>query len=211
VENVIQRIVNRFTGAIIIEGAFATIKAAVVEFVRKARESGSRADLYGADLSGANLYGADLYGANLYGANLSNAKNLASARLDVIRNDVWAVLASAPGESRAVLEALRAGKVDGSVYHGSCACLVGTIANARGCDITALGDLRPDANRPAERWFTHIRPGHTPQNSEICKLTAEWVEKWLTSVSNAFGPARKQTQTVAVNAVKVSKRKAKKS
>ncbi|EBB4743059.1 pentapeptide repeat-containing protein [Salmonella enterica subsp. enterica serovar Typhimurium] len=38
------------------------------------------ADLYGANLRGANLYGANLYGANLYGANLRGA-NLYGANL----------------------------------------------------------------------------------------------------------------------------------
>ncbi|ENR9258074.1 pentapeptide repeat-containing protein [Salmonella enterica] len=38
------------------------------------------ADLYGANLRGANLYGANLYGANLYGANLYGA-NLRGANL----------------------------------------------------------------------------------------------------------------------------------
>ena len=37
------------------------------------KESGKRANLYGANLSSANLYGANLSGANLYGANLSSA------------------------------------------------------------------------------------------------------------------------------------------
>ncbi|EAO8979107.1 pentapeptide repeat-containing protein [Salmonella enterica subsp. enterica serovar 4,[5],12:i:-] len=59
-------------------------------WITSMRESGSRANLYGADLYGANLRGADLrdanlrganlYGANLYGANLRGA-NLYGANL----------------------------------------------------------------------------------------------------------------------------------
>ncbi len=49
-------------------------------WVTSLRESGSRANLYGANLSDANLYGANLSGANLYGANLSDA-NLSGANL----------------------------------------------------------------------------------------------------------------------------------
>ncbi|EKS2355576.1 pentapeptide repeat-containing protein [Salmonella enterica] len=69
-------------------------------WITSMRESGSRANLYGADLYGANLRGADLrdadlcgadlyganlrganlYGANLYGANLCGA-NLCGANL----------------------------------------------------------------------------------------------------------------------------------
>ncbi len=42
-------------------------------WITSMRESGSRANLYGADLRGANLCGADLRGANLCGANLCGA------------------------------------------------------------------------------------------------------------------------------------------
>ncbi|EGD6366230.1 pentapeptide repeat-containing protein [Salmonella enterica] len=49
-------------------------------WITSMRESGSRADLYGADLRGANLYGADLRGADLYGADLRGA-NLYGADL----------------------------------------------------------------------------------------------------------------------------------
>ncbi|EIX7578386.1 pentapeptide repeat-containing protein [Salmonella enterica subsp. enterica serovar Anatum] len=42
-------------------------------WITSMRESGSRADLYGADLRGADLRGADLRGADLRGANLYGA------------------------------------------------------------------------------------------------------------------------------------------
>ncbi|EJH2819483.1 pentapeptide repeat-containing protein [Salmonella enterica] len=42
-------------------------------WITSMRESGSRANLYGADLCGADLRGADLRGANLYGADLYGA------------------------------------------------------------------------------------------------------------------------------------------
>ena len=85
----------------------------------------------------------------------------------------------APAEAPALLAALRAGKVDGLVYQGKCACLVGTIANARGCSYEALGELRPNAERPAERWFLGIAQGDTPETSQIVAITAGWVEEWL--------------------------------
>ncbi|EGO3302792.1 pentapeptide repeat-containing protein [Salmonella enterica] len=49
-------------------------------WITSMRESGSRANLYGANLCGANLYGADLCDANLRGANLCGA-NLCGANL----------------------------------------------------------------------------------------------------------------------------------
>ncbi|ENI4688748.1 pentapeptide repeat-containing protein, partial [Salmonella enterica] len=42
-------------------------------WITSIRESGSRADLYGADLYGADLYGADLRGADLRDADLRDA------------------------------------------------------------------------------------------------------------------------------------------
>ncbi|ECE7619205.1 pentapeptide repeat-containing protein [Salmonella enterica subsp. enterica serovar Nima] len=49
-------------------------------WITSMRESGSRANLYGADLRGADLCGADLRGANLCDANLCDA-NLCGANL----------------------------------------------------------------------------------------------------------------------------------
>ncbi|EBS0458336.1 pentapeptide repeat-containing protein [Salmonella enterica subsp. enterica serovar Agona] len=49
-------------------------------WITSMRESGSRANLYGADLYGADLRDADLCGADLYGANLRGA-NLYGANL----------------------------------------------------------------------------------------------------------------------------------
>ncbi|EBY2091840.1 pentapeptide repeat-containing protein [Salmonella enterica subsp. enterica serovar Nima] len=49
-------------------------------WITSMRESGSRANLYGADLRGADLCGANLYGADLRGANLCDA-NLCGANL----------------------------------------------------------------------------------------------------------------------------------
>ena len=60
---------NRWTGAVLFEGDFATMRLCV-----EAARNG------GADLSGANLRGADLSGANLSGAYLSDA-NLSGANL----------------------------------------------------------------------------------------------------------------------------------
>jgi hypothetical protein len=146
------------------------------------------ADLRDANLRGANLGGADLRDANLRGANLGGA-DLRGADLRPFRDDIWAVLSSAPHEAPAVLAALRAGTVDGSSYSGDCACLVGTIAKAAGCDYDALPVLKPDARRLAETWFMGIHPGDTPETSERAKLAAEWVEDWIGRMRAAFGAA----------------------
>lgn len=109
-------------------------------------------------------------GANLEGANLDETK---------YREDVHAVLDAAPHEAAELLAALHEGRINGTAYEGECACLVGTIANARGCHYQHLEGLAPNASRPAERWFYWIHEGHTPANSTPARLAAEWIEEWL--------------------------------
>ncbi len=69
---------NRFTGTVLFEGEFASLRACVEEAVR-VRADLSGANLYRANLSRANLYRADLSRANLSEANLSGA-NLSGAK-----------------------------------------------------------------------------------------------------------------------------------
>ena len=85
----------------------------------------------------------------------------------------------APHEVAALRAALVAGNVDGSTYEGSCACLVGTIANARATDYRDLGQgLKPDADRPAELWFLGIKRGDTPETNQVSRITVEWVDEF---------------------------------
>jgi len=134
-----------------------------------------------ANLAGAYLADADLADADLARANLADAKGLDNgSQFDAIRDDLYEILSYTPGEVAALLTALRDGKVDGSTYIGECACLVGTIANARNCNYGSLG-FEPNSSRPAERWFLAIRRGDTPSTSPISALTEQWVEEWLLS------------------------------
>ena len=149
----------------------------------------TEADLTGANLYGANLYGANLYGANLTGANLTGADlygadltraNLYGANLRHIKHDFFGVLLYAQPEIAALRLALMEGKIDGSVYNGECACLMGTIGNIRQVEYSCIAGIVPDANSPAERWFLAIREGDTPDKSPIAKLTVEWIDEFLT-------------------------------
>ena len=144
----------------------------------------SRANLSGANLTDADLSRADLTDANLTDANLSRADlsdaNLSDANLTLIRSDFQAVLASVPSEVPALRDALVAGKVDGSAYKGECACLVGTIANARHCPYDAIPGLAPDSSRPAERFFLAIRKGDTPENSQFVARAVSWIDEFTT-------------------------------
>ncbi|HDR8953384.1 TPA: pentapeptide repeat-containing protein [Burkholderia vietnamiensis] len=139
------------------------------------------ANLSGAYLSDANLSGADLSGAYLSGANLSGADLLP------IKADFIEVISQAPREVPALIDALKAGRVDGSTYSGECACLVGTIANARGIDVDSaeLG-IPKDSSRPVERFFMAIRKGDTPETNAASKLALEWAETWLDTQRKAF-------------------------
>ena len=178
-----REIKNRWSGAIIHSGDVNTI----AELAVANKANLGDADLRDADLSGADLSGANLSGANLRGADLSGA-DLSGANLVIVRDDIWAVLSSAPREAEGLLAALKEGRVNGSAYEGACACLVGTLANVRGCGYAAIPGLMPNSRRPAERFFLAINVGDTPETSQACKLAAEWVEQWIVAMKAAFGP-----------------------
>jgi uncharacterized protein YjbI with pentapeptide repeats len=151
------------------------------------------ADLAGADLAGANLTWANLTGANLKGADLTGADltlanltwadlalaNLKGADLTRIREDFRAVLSAVPHEVQGLRAALVAGRVDGSTYSGECACLVGTIANVRGCNYQKMPELKPASDRPAERFFLAIGKGQTPEVNPVAKVALGWIDEWL--------------------------------
>jgi uncharacterized protein YjbI with pentapeptide repeats len=149
----------------------------------------SGANLSGANLSGANLSGADLRGADLSGANLSGADlrdadlsgaDLRGADLRAFKSCLWMTLTENPKEASGVAKALREGRVNGSVYSGECACLIGTIANIRGVDVVTLPK---NSNNPSERWFMMISKGDKPTDDTgggyAAKLALEWVNEWL--------------------------------
>jgi len=92
------------------------------------------------------------------------------------------ILTLFPSEVEGLKLALRAGKVNGRLYEGPCACLIGTIANVRGCYYRDLPGIEPDANRPAEEWFTLIREGDTPETSAVVLLTLAWIEEWQSTI-----------------------------
>jgi len=141
--------------------------------------------LTGAKLTGAKLTGAKLTGAYLEGANLEGA-NLDGANLEAVREDLFRVLDAAPMEAVGLRYALAEGRVDGSTYTGSCACLVGTIAKERGCNVNDLPSAcRPDTSRPAERWFLVITP-KMPESHPVVAITLEWIDEWL--IENASLP-----------------------
>jgi len=130
-----------------------------------------------AQLTGARLIGPDLIRADLTATVLGLA-NLRSSELEAIREDLWAVLSLAALEVPAIRAALVEGRVDGGTYYGECACLLGTIANARGCDIYSLESLRPAPDRPIEHFFLRINRGDRLRANPISRLIVQWIDEW---------------------------------
>ncbi|HTB85987.1 MAG TPA: pentapeptide repeat-containing protein [Candidatus Sulfotelmatobacter sp.] len=95
------------------------------------------------------------------------------------RDDLWSILLTVPDEVKFLRKALVDGKVNGSTYTGECACLVGTIANGRKCQIENLGILKPNASRMAERYFLQIRPGGIPEKNPFAKKAVEWIDQFV--------------------------------
>ena len=122
-----------------------------------------------ADLSDANLSDADLSGADLSDADLS------ASVIRHFKHDLWGILMQYQSEIGGLKKAIREGKINGSVYSGDCACLMGTIANVKKCDVNSL---IKDATSPAECWFLQMKEGHTPKNNGVSKMTLEWIEEF---------------------------------
>jgi hypothetical protein len=140
------------------------------------------ADLQGADLQGADLQGANLQRANLQGANLQGA-NLQGADLQPIRREAYLVALAYREEAPGLIRALEEGRVDGTVYEGSCSCLCGTIANLREGEL-ANGERLPIAqsSSPIEMFVLGIRKGDTPATSQQSALLVGWLREALLTI-----------------------------
>ena len=146
-------VINSVLGSVIWESEKETLKEAVVE--KNKRD----ADLRGADLRDANLYGADL-------------KKLPVSFVNQASRDMLFIFQSLKQELPKFREKLVAGEIDGTVYEGECACLIGTMGNVDGgIDKVCLAIPFYDkgTHNPAENWFLNIRKGDTPKNNEFSK------------------------------------------
>ena len=119
-------------------------------------------------------------------AGVKGDADLRGADLTSVRDDLWAVLSSAPAEVEGLRAALMDGRVDGSTYEGDCACLVGTLANVRHCKYDQIQGLAPNSSRPAEVFFAAIRKGDVPVKSQHATLALEWIDTWLANMRAAF-------------------------
>ncbi|HEV7736234.1 MAG TPA: hypothetical protein VGO47_02535 [Chlamydiales bacterium] len=106
-------------------------------------------------------------------------KNLKdSGALEPVRFDFFGRMLVLKNEVPFLKKALIDGKVDGSSYTSKCSCFMGTAAQAKGCSYELIPGIKPDASSDTERWFMGISEGDTPANSEIVKLTVEWIEEF---------------------------------
>ena len=130
--------------------------------------------------------------ANLSGADLSGA-DLSEEQLRAFKADLWLTLTEIGGplEAQHTLAKLKAGKVNGSTYGvaNECACLVGTIAKAKGVSYETLSH---NGDRPAERWFMMIgegdKPGDDTGGGYAAAKAVEWIEQWCAASGHPAEP-----------------------
>lgn len=146
-------------------------------------------DLSGANLSNSDMSDCDITGCNMLGSNLTNVE-LTDCYLTPIRDDIWAILSSVPNEVSSLISAIKEGRIDGSVYTGDCACLIGTIANIRHVNNHSIDGVTPNYARPAEQFFLGIMAGDTPETSQFSALALQWCEEWLNRMQAAFGKTK---------------------
>jgi len=190
---------NRFTGKIIFEFETEnnTIKKTIDAYIKQELKTKFRADLTDANLTDADLTDANLTDANLTRANLTDANltranltdanltdanltraNLTDADLLMFKSDLWRVLLMYKTEVSGLKNAIICGRINGSVYSGECACLKGTIANVKGCEIDLLPNITKSTSEPSEQWFLQFKEGQNPENSKTMKLTLDWIEEF---------------------------------
>jgi hypothetical protein len=98
------------------------------------------------------------------------------------KSDIFDVLRSAyKPEIRYLLEAIELGKIDGSVYQGECACLVGSLEKARDGRYVCTRN----SSRPAEKFFMNIHPGDTPEKNAYSKKAQIWIMEYLKESEHA--------------------------
>jgi uncharacterized protein YjbI with pentapeptide repeats len=142
-----------------------------------------------ADLNNAKLSNANLSKANLSYAILSNTKlsysylnntnlsntDLSKANLYEIKEDLFKVLDNAKPEVLGLYKALIEGRIEGAIYKGECACLIGTIANIRKVDVSTL---KRNPYSLIECWSIGIKIGDIPKTNQISNITKIWIEEF---------------------------------
>lgn len=144
---------HRYTDAVLFECEAPDIKSAVEAAMKR----------------GVDLRDINLRDVNMSGVDLRDAKE-----------DFYQIINLTPNEVPGLRAALVDARIDGSTYHGDCCCLVGTVANLRGCKYDSIAGVKPDVDRPAERLFMAIRKDDTPETNRVSAIVVGWIDEWRT-------------------------------
>lgn len=104
---------------------------------------------------------------------------VANLELSDIKEDCFRILSAVPDEVPALIKAIDEGKIDGRVYTGRCACLIGTIANILNCYPHEIEGIDLDVTSPAERFFLLILPEDTPTTNPVSAMCKQWCEEFM--------------------------------
>lgn len=143
-----------------------------------------------------SMVGASMVGARLDNASMDGA-SMVGARLTPIKQDFLAEVLRLPAELENLRAALIEGRVDGSTYTGSCACLAGTICrNMPEACIENGEEVGPvqfhiDASSPREAFFTAIKAGDTPETNPASKIALEWTDEAIAIRDNILATCGK--------------------
>ncbi len=157
------------------------------------RVSFNGADLYGANFKGANLQKAKLTNASLIVTMLEKTQNIPEPWIQKVKRDFLRTVKifRTNGEVKYLRTALLLGLIDGTQYHGSCACLIGTLVKASSNVILLSTHLEMDQiirpptgkryklglHNSAEQWFYQINKGDTPADNFFDQKALEWCDE----------------------------------
>src|SRR5690348_10426450 len=92
------------------------------------------------------------------------------------KHDFWGILLQHRNEVESLRKHILAGRINGSMYSGPCACLMGTIANIKGCKVD---ELEKDEHSYIESWFMMITEGDTPENNYASEMALKWLDEFV--------------------------------
>lgn len=88
------------------------------------------------------------------------------AALDNYKADLWMKLIKTKAAIPALKRALCEGRIDG------------TIARTSGLAYNTISGISADCSGPAGQWLLLISVGMTPENSEVVRLTLDWIDEF---------------------------------
>jgi len=150
-------------------------------------------EFYNCNFDGANLYATCLHDSTFSNCSVNNTvftkaqledclfedTDLLTANLEEIKQDLWRVLEYALPEVPGLIQAVEKGRINGQVYDGACACLVGTIANFRGQNPERLDGIETNIDSPIEMFFLNIEESNNPYNHEVSRVVHTWLKEWM--------------------------------